>query len=212
MSADTVPVLDEVESQEASIEAVEEQQVDSPIPEQEHQRDEQVPLSALQKERRKRQEIEQELRWVKEQSIRQQRVAEVDQEPDDSHLEPATREELGKTEAKIVRTIEERSWIKQNPEKVEDINERLPEFLKQRPHLTAAIEGAPNRYEEAWLLMDALTPKQKAALRPATAQRKDSPGNPVGSPKAAPMNHAVDVMTMSDAEYNVWRNSKRQRR
>jgi hypothetical protein len=211
MSAETVPVQNEVESQEIVESPIEsEQQEDSsPI---EQPNEERVPLSALQKERRKRQEIEQELRWVKEQSIRQQRANETVQEPDESHLEPATREELGRSEQKIIRSVEERSWIKNNPEKTEEINEKLSEFLKQRPHLAAAIEGAPNRYEEAWLLMDALTPKQKTALRPVASPKKEAPGNPAGGPKAAALNQAVDVMNMSDSEFNAWRNSQRKRR
>lgn len=214
MSAETVPVQNEVEEQEVQAEnpidsGLESQDNESPI---EQPKEEHVPLSALQKERRKRQEIEQELRWVKEQSIRQQRASETQQEPDDSHLEPATREELGRSEQKIIRSVEERSWIKHNPEKAEEVNEKLAEFLKQRPHLAAAIEGAPNRYEEAWTLMDALTPKQKTALRPAQAPRKEAPGNPSGGPKAAALNQAVDVMNMSDSEFNAWRNSQRKRR
>ena len=214
MSAETVPVQNEVEEQEVlaenPIESANDQiDNESPI---EQPREEHVPLSALQKERRKRQEIEQELRWVKEQSMRQQRASETQEEPDESHLEPATREELGRSEQKIIRSVEERSWIKNNPEKAEEVNEKLAEFLKQRPHLAAAIEGAPNRYEEAWVLMDALTPKQKAALRPAAAPRKEAPGNPSGGPKAAALNQAVDVMNMSDSEFNAWRNSQRKRR
>lgn len=214
MSAETVPVQNEVEEQEiasaAPIEASEQEQ-DTQSPIQEQPKEEHVPLSALQKERRKRQEIEQELRWMKEQSMRQQR-AETPTEPDESHLEPATREELGKAEQKILRSVEERSWIKHNPDKAAEVNDKLSEFLKQRPHLAAAIEGAPNRYEEAWTLMDALTPKQKIALRPTQPAKKDTPGNPAGGPKAAAMNQALDVMGMSDSEFNAWRQSQRKRR
>ena len=214
MSAETVPVQNEPKELEAPIsdpiESDEQQDIESPVMEQ--PKEEHVPLSALQKERRKRQEIEQELRWVKDQAMQTQKAAQSNQEPDESHLEPATREELGKSEQKILRSVEERSWIKQNPERAQEVNDKLPEFLKQRPHLAMAIEGAPNRYEEAWTLMDALTPKQKAALRPAAAQKKDSPGNPSGSPKAAAINQAVDVMNMSDSEFNAWRQSQRKRR
>lgn len=209
MSAETVPVQNEVEEQVEAVQepmAEEQQDVQVEAPPKETQ----VPLSALQQERRKRQEIEQELRWHKEQMMRQQAASSP--EPDDSHLEAATREDLGKAEQKIIRSVEERSWIKNNPEKAQEVNEKLTEFLKQRPHLAAAIEGAPNRYEEAWLLMDALTPKQKAALRPITQPKKDAPGNPAAVPKAAGMNESVDVMSMTDSEFNAWRQSKRRRR
>ena len=214
MSTDTVPVHNDVEEEiiEQPVEsALDDQEASTPATEQPI-KEEHVPLSAHLKERRKRQEVEQELRWHKEQAMRQQKLAEQPSEPDESHLEPATREELGKSEQKIIRSVEERSWIKNNPEKTAEINEKLQEFLKQRPHLARAIEDAPNRYEEAWTLMDALTPKQKTALRPPVTAKKDAPGNPAGMPKAAGMNQGVDVMSMNDSEFNAWRQSQRKRR
>lgn len=208
---DTVPeneaALEEV-IDTAVDQAIEQSAEDQPAPVQEAPQEERVPLSALQKERRKRQEMEQELRWHKEQMMASRQPA---PEPDETLYEAATKEDLGKAEQKIVRSVEERTWIRQNPEKVSDINEKLAEFLKQRPHLASAIENAPNRYEEAWELMDKLTPKQKAALRPAPP-RRDAPGNPAAIPKAAAMNQSLDVMSMTDSEFNAWRNSQRKRR
>ena len=211
MSTETVPVQNEVEEdvsvEQPIVSESDSQETQSPIdaaPKEEH-----VPLSALQKERRKRQEIEQELRWHKEQMMAKR--PEISQEPDESHLEAATREDLGKTEQKIIRSVEERTWIKANPDKAQEVNDKLSEFLKQRPNLASAIESATNRYEEAWVLMEALTPKQKAALR-AAPMKKDAPGNPAGTPKAAAINQTVDVMNMSDSEFNAWRQSQRKRR
>lgn len=60
--------------------------------------------------------------------------------------------------------------------------------------------------------MDKLTPKQKAALKPAAVAKKDAPGNPAAIPKAAALNQAVDVMTMSDSEFAAWRQAQRKRR
>lgn len=215
MSTETVEVQNEQVEQEQVIAdptEVGEQAQEMVEQIEEQPKEEHVPLSALQKERRKRQEIEAENRWLKEQETRRLRAAETYQEPDESHLEPATREELGKAEQKILRSVEERHWIKQNPEKAEEIKEKLQEFLNQRPHLAAAIENAPNRYEEAWLLMDALTPKQKIALRPQQSVKRDAPGNPATAPKAAAINQAVDFSNMTDAEFNAWRSAQRKRR
>lgn len=161
-----------------------------------------VPLSALQKERRKRQELENRLQYLESQQK---------QEPDTSKYESATKEDLSKKEFDIIRKIEETNWVKSNADKYERLNELLPEFLKQRPHLALAINSRPNRYEEAWELMQALTPKQQAQLKPQGA-KKEAPGTPTSVPKGAAMNQAVDVMTMSDAEFNAWRQSKRQGR
>lgn len=208
MSTDTVPVQNEVvdEAIEQAIEPVQPEDSDSA---QEQVQEERVPLSALQKERRKRQETERELQWHKEQMMAKR--AEVQQEPDESLYESATKEDLGKVRKQVLREVHESTWIKANPEKALEVHEKLEEFLKQRPNLTSAIEGAQNRYEEAWELMDKLSPKQKSALKAAPV-RKDAPGNPAGVPKAAALNQSVDLMSMSDSEYNAWRQSQRKRR
>ena len=169
----------------------------------------QVPLSALQKERKRRQEVEQELQWERQQ--RQQ--VQAPPEDDSARYESATREDLSRSQNESIRIIEERLWIKQNPEKFEYVNENLQQFLKQRPHLADALKKCPNRYEEAFELMDKLTPRQQQQMsRPAAAPKKEAPGSPSGAPKAASLNQAVDVMTMSDAEFAAWRQSKKQRR
>jgi len=208
MSTETVPVQEET-IQEVVDPAVEQEQPEAESIAQEEIREEQVPLSALQKERRKRQEMEHELRWHKEQMMAKK--AEVDQEPDESLYESVTKEDLGKVKKQLFREVEESNWIKSNPERAAEINDRLPEFLKQRPNLASAIEGATNRYEEAWELMDKLSPRQKAALRNPVV-KKDAPGNPAAVPKAAAMNQAVDFMQMSDSEFNAWRKSQVKRR
>jgi hypothetical protein len=211
MTTETVPVKDESPKEEAAEQPVEQVVVEA-TPEgviEEQIKEQHVPLSALQKERRKRQELEMELKWHKEQAQAKPAPA---PEPDDSRYEAATKEDLGKTQNQIIRAVEERKWIKENPERAEEVNEKLAEFLKQRPNLAAAIEGATNRYEEAWELMDKLTPKQKMALKPAAVVKKDAPGSPGSVPKAAALNQAVDVMTMTDSEFESWRQSQRKRR
>jgi hypothetical protein len=169
----------------------------------------QVPLFALQKERRKRQELELENKWLKEQ---QQKAPEP--EPDESRFESVTKEDLTKHEAQILRKVQEGTWIKDNPERFQKVNELLPEFLKRRPNLAAAIEGATNRYEEAWELMDKLSPKEQQVIRKAAQApvKKEAPASPTQVPKGAALDQAVDVMNMTDEEYSAWRQSKRQRR
>lgn len=206
MDEETVNPQDEI-AEEIADPVVQEEAVETePEKAQEQQK---VPLSALHKERRKRQEIELENKWLKEQ---QARKPETVQEPDESRYESATKEDLSKQEREIIRKVEERSWIKQNPERYEKVSELLPEFLKRRPNLAAAIEGASNRYEEAWELMTALTPKEQQKMKTAAAPKKDAPGSPSSVPKGAAMNQAVDVMSMSDAEFSSWRQSQKRNR
>lgn len=171
----------------------------------------QVPLSALQKERKKRQELELELEWERRERARQQ-APQVPQEEDNSRYESATREDLTRAQNESIRIIEERLWMKQNPEKYEKVNEYLPQFLKQRPNLASAINDASNRYEEAYELMEALSPKQQQQLKVASLPKKQAPNSPGSVPKAAAMNQALDVMSMSDSEFSAWRESKRTRR
>lgn len=172
-----------------------------------------VPLSALQKLREKKKELELELQWERQRNAQVQKPAQP-QEDDNSRYESATKEDLSRSQEEAIRAIEERMWIRQNPEKFEIINERLPTFLKQRPNLALAINQSANRYEEAYTLMEALTPKQKQQLKKdaISTPRKEAPNAPGGVPKAAALNEAVDVMNMTDKEFAEWRASQRKRR
>jgi len=209
MSADTGPVQEVVAEEAVEQPVFQEEQQQADVPVQEQIREENVPLAALQKERRKRQEVEQELRWHKDQMMAKN--PEPNHESYESLLEAATKEDLVKVKQQVIRDVQESSWIKANPEKVADINDKLSEFLKQRPNLASAIEAASNRYEEAWELMDKLSPKQKIALK-AAPLKKDSPGNPASVPKAAAINQVLDFSSMSDSEFNAWRKSKQKLR
>lgn len=194
--------LQDQEQQPEAQESAEEQQ--------EEQQEHTVPLTALQKERRKRQEAEQKNRWYEELQAKGS-TGQSNEEEDDSY-EAATKADLKQFEKQALRAVDERSWIKENPEKFEEINESLQDFLKQRPHLAPAIENAPNRYQEAWALMTALSPKQKMDLkRSSQPAKKAAPNSPNSVPKAAGINQAVDLMSMDDAEFRKWRQSQRRR-
>lgn len=171
-----------------------------------------VPLSVVQKLREKKKELELELQWERQRNAQVAQASQKPVEEDNSRYESATKEDLSRSREEIIRDVEERSWIKNNPEKYEKVNEFLPQFLKQRPNLARAIDDATNRYEEAYTLMEALTPKQQKQIREAPQPKKEAPNAPGGVPKAAALNEAVDVMQMNDAEFAVWRTSQRKRR
>jgi ribosomal protein L16 Arg81 hydroxylase len=180
----------------------------------EQQEEQKVPLSALQKERRKRQEAEQRAKLYEDmqaQQLRERQQSQSVQEPEDEY-EPVTKSELSKRDELILRRVEEAAWIRNNPEKAAELAEKLTDFLNQKPNLQLAIEAKTNRYEEAWNLMNAMTSKQKLALKPATIQKKEAPGSPATLPKAAGMNEAINFMSMNDSEFNAWRQAKMQRR
>lgn len=167
------------------------------------QEEERVPLNKYIKERRRRQELEQELAMARQRP----------QEEDTSQYETVSKRDLSMTQNEIIRVVEERQWIKNNPEKHDRLTQNLEDFLKQRPHLAEAIKHAPNRWEEAYTLMEALTPRQQMTTGLRKEQpRKQSPNAPTTVPKAAGINEAVDVMNMSDAEFSAWRASKKRAR
>ena len=210
------------ETQEEVVEAPEEQNfdiadIDHDVESEEHS-DKSVPLSAVIKERRKRQEAEQrsqraeiELQYLREQSSKGQPKQE---EEDDSEYEATTRADLKRSAEEVKRDtkrdIVEELWRDANPEKAREVDEKLAQFLKQRPNLASAINESKNRYAEAYTLMSALSPRQQQALS-QKPEKKAAPGNPSGIPKAASINQAVDVMSMSDEEYRSWRQSFRKR-
>lgn len=168
----------------------------------------QVPLSALQKERKKRQEAEQELNYLRQRSEQMSRAVQPEPEEDNSRYESATKEDLYKAQMEAVRLFEEKQWVKNNPDKFEKINELLPGFLKLRPNYATAINDAPNRYEEAYSLMEAFNPKQQQKI---AQSKKIAPNAPGGVPKAAALNESIDLMNMTDKEFHEWRQSKKRR-
>ena len=186
-------------------------QEDVAEPEQQAESKTMVPLTALQKEREKRKEAELQAQWERQERVRMQ-TQEKPPEEDNSRFESATKEDVELSQQRALKAFEEKMWMKANPDKVERLNELLPTLLKQRPHLVRAIEDAPNRYEEAYTLMDALTPKQQQQIKTAAAPKKEAPNAPTGVPKAAAMNQAVDVMSMNDSEFLAWRKEQRRRR
>jgi len=185
--------------------------------EQQEPEEKMVPLSALQKERKKRQEAELHAEW---QLQERQRLAQASQqqapeEDDDSLYESATRADLNKTKKETldeaVREVREQLWVENNPERMEFVNENLSNFLKQRPGYARVLEVSPNRYKEAYELMEAFQPRQqKAPVKPEP--RKNAPNAPTSVPKSTALNATVDVMKMSDAEFREWRASKAKRR
>jgi len=186
----------------------EQNDVQDSVETEEPQKKTMIPLSVAQKLREQKRELELELQWERQRSAQQAIKQPV--EEDNSRYESATREEVARSQNETIRAVEERLWIKANPEKFEFINEHLPKFLKQRPNLTSAIDLASNRYEEAYELIDKLTPKQKIALvKPTPAPKREAPNAPGGVPKAAALNESVDIMGMSDSEFRAWKQSKK---
>lgn len=176
----------------------------------EEAKDKQVPLSALVKERKKRQEVEQENKAYRELNIKKLREEAAPAE-DESQYEPITKADFEKKKFEMMQAIEENQWIKHNPEKAQVIHEKLTDFLNTKPHLKVALNQCVNRYEEAWDMMGRYIDKPKAVVKQAPVT-KAAPGSPSGVPRGAGLNQSLDLMSMSDSEFNTWRSTQRKRR
>ncbi len=177
-----------------------------------------IPLHVAQKLREKNRELELRAQWAEQERDRymqSHQAPPAPKEEDNSRYESATKEDLSNFQQETLRIVEEKQWIKNNPEKYAEIGQYLPTFLKQRPNLASSISQAVNRYEEAYELMTKLSPRQQQELAKAAQPapvKKEAPHAPGGVPKAAALSDSVDVMSMSDAEFAAWRESKRKRR
>jgi len=198
-----------------------EQIIDEAMPDQDEAQESQsnnakmIPLHVAQKLREKKRELELELQFEKQerQRLLSQQAQKEPVEEDNSIYESATKADLRISQEKAVQIIEEKLWIKQNPEKYDMVSEHLDNFLKQRPNLASAIKDASNRYEEAYTLMTALTPKQqKELVKQSAPVKKEAPNAPGSVPKAAMLNESIDLMNMSDKEFAQWRASKKRAR
>lgn len=183
-----------------------------------------VPVSAVQRERKKRQEErEQKIRAEAERDFYRQQLEVQKQQPveeDDSQWESTTRgdlqkfeqqtnERISKTSTELKRDIREDLWAESNPEKSSYVLENLEDFLTNRPHYRAAIDASSNRYKEAYELMTAFNQRNS----PQARKRKVAPNSPASVPKSAPSSGHVDPMSFdSDAEFNAWRQEQRRKR
>ena len=219
MDEDTEPqeevVEQVVEEPQAQVDPVEVEDTDV-IPEPEEKS---VPLHVLQKERKKRQEEEAkrtryeiENEFLKEQARKQAAPAQDDPSQYEAPTKGEMDQRLSTNKEQILREVEERIWAKTHPERYQRVIDDLDEFLKQRPNLASAISGSTNRYEEAFTLMEALTPKQQMQLKQQPQKKAAAVGSPGTVPKGASMNQAVDVMSMTDDEYTKWRQAQKRRR
>lgn len=193
----------EAQEQEASTESSATQQEAKQESQEnvEERKEKMVPLSALQKERQRRKEYEQRL-LEKEQQEAQAR-------DEEEKWEAATKADLSTSTKELKREMREETWMDQNPDKTALVNEKLNDLLTKKPHLKATIQAAPNRYLEAWEQVTFHMDKPRVEKR---VVEKPSPGSPTAVPKSAAVNQTMDVMNMSDKEYNEWRRSRIKRR
>jgi len=180
------------------------------------QQEQNVPLSALQSERAKRQQTEDELRMMKDHlALNQVRQSEPVQKKDvfegledgDVMTVGEFKKFTGGMTNQFKMTIEELKMAQKNPDYQEVITKYLPDLLKQNPSLRATLKNS-NDYELAYYLAknsDVYRSENKKSKRSADAQRivensqKANSLSSMGS--TSPISQAKRYKDMSDAEF-----------
>lgn len=176
-----------------------------------------VPVSALQAERRERQQLQENLRVMQDhlallQANQAQNVKAKDEFTDLSDNDVLTVGEAKKFIQGFQRqqqmAVEELKMAQTHPDYNEVVRKYLPEVLKNDPDLKEMIMNAPNPYKAAYHLAkrsDNYLQDQRAAQRSPEAQKAvqnlQRAGNlsSVGQASGAPQNSAYK--SMSDAEF-----------
>lgn len=189
------------------------------------QTEQQVPLSALQAERQKRQEHEAEIRYLREQNnnlTAQKTVVEPSTSDDDEDFvnkrdlknfqEKLTKEEF----ASMKRSIAEDTFKEVNPEAMKMINTHLKDIIEKKPWLADSIATAPNRYARAYEIVQDYAPmvtakKQSSDDAKRIVENSKKPGSPVSVAKSAQLSGADYLKSIAGkAEFREYRKSVRQ--
>lgn len=147
-----------------------------------------VPLSALEAERRKRQDMEAKAHMLQQHLLE---AKQQEQEEDDPHalVEKGTFKQA--TE-ETKRQIREEVYLDTHPEAVQNINKYLDKILEKKPWLADSVANAPNRYARATEIINDfkhLVEEPKKTQSAADAERivknANKPGSPVDFAKTA---------------------------
>lgn len=177
-----------------------------------------VPLEALQAEREQRQNLQDELRVIKDHiALMQNQQSQQRQEPkdeidgladDDVLTVGEAKKYLSKMNKNYEMSIQELKMVQKHPDYQEVVTKYLPEVIKQNPSLRKTLQDSQD-YELAYFLAknsDVYKSENKRAKKNADAERivqnSQSTGSlsSVGSTSA--MNNAKRYKEMSDEEFS----------
>lgn len=157
----------------------------------------QVPLEALEAERRKRQDAETKANVYQELARRAEEAQKQPKEEPKDDDELVNRGDLRKFHQKLTkeelavmkREIAEETFKETMPEAIKVINTHLKEILERKPWLAESIAAAPNRYARAYEIVNdympqAATHKEKAAEAKKIVENAQKPGSPIGVGKS----------------------------
>jgi len=179
------------------------------------QQEQNVPLSALQSERAKRQSMEDQLQMIKDHlALNQVKQSQPAPKNDFEGLEDGdvmTVGEFKKLSGSITNqfktTIEEMKMAQKNPDYQEVITKYLPDILKKNPGLQSTLQKTQD-YELAYYLAknsDTYKSENKKSKKSADAQRivanANRAGNLSSTGSTSPISQAKRYKDMSDDEF-----------
>lgn len=187
-----------------------------PVESNDAQQEQNVPLSALQSERAKRQQVEDDLRMMKDHlALSQVNQSQPAPKKDDFEgLEDGDVMTVGEFKKlssgmanKFQMTIEELKMAQKNPDYQEVITRYLPDVLKQNPGLKGTLQKTQD-YELAYYLAknsDTYRKEKKVSKKSADAQRivenSQRAGNLSSMGSTSPISQAKRYKDMSDSDF-----------
>ena len=176
---------------------------------------------ALLAERRKRQELEAQNKYL--QQYQQMASQYQSKEPEDDEDE-YTKEIKQYTQQQIQQNLQsalEKQYLDANPNILEQdpltgktwIEAKLEPILAKKPYLSSVISQAENRYARAMEIIDDYTPKSSDnEVRKKLDENGNKPGNPAGVAKGAGVSKLESLRSMSRKEFSEYRAQLRGRR
>lgn len=174
-----------------------------------------VPLEALQAERAQRQNLQEELRAIKDhialmqtQQMGAQKQSQEEYSDDDVLTYGDLKKALNQKEQQIKVTLDELKMMQKHPDYEEIVTNYLPEVLKQNPGLRKSLQQTQD-YELAYYLAknsDAFKASSKTQKKHADAERivknSQQAGSLSGVGTTSPVNQAKRYKEMSDDEFS----------
>lgn len=130
----------------------------------------QVPLEALEAERRKRQELEYQVMMMQQQT--QQKLKEQEEDDDDFVSKAELKRRIAEATNSSKREVLEQAFCDANPAALDQINSHLEDIIKRKPWLAKVIDESPNRFARAYEIVQDYMPQPQSK---APAQRFSDP-------------------------------------
>lgn len=175
----------------------------------------QVPLSALEAERHKRQELEAQNRLYADYIERMKAESQQSQEQEDEDEEPELldRKTFKKEHEFAKREIREEIYQDMNPKAMDEVKQYLNQILEKKPWLRDSIKNSDNRYARAHEIVQDYRHlvEQKQTFKTGNegariVQNANKPGSPVTVAKSAPTSNMAMLKNMQGkAEFREYR-------